>query len=522
MKSLAALLLLAVGLAAAQEGPKPTLLRTATLVAGNLSVSVYDHEIETRDGMLRCWTYVSKGMEKHGQREIVFTLRRMPDLELWGFPEELLDLFETIYTFAAKGQLVNDNGFTIFPPGAQLLRRKGTWGLMYLPAESFEGIDIPPNALTAILVKDYETELIQHGLHYRVAASLAGSYRYFPYPPWSDPDRSAMVTEERFGKSILSKVPVRTMSGITARTAVEVSVPAEPQPRMTDGQGSFGSQIVLSIDRKSVPDIKAALKEIPKGGVHAWLIGPDPTANSRLHWDVDGKRTIILQPPSGPGSWTTGGFVLLGRAGKGLEEKAILLEDGFAAVLSPRSWKELTEALASGRPIEIRGKGENLSLSVEFAKSEKGVRGKAAAMIHIVLFNSDADFAESGISAYTLSGYMDDIGNAVSEVLSAHAELGADGLLVAVAVRPGSRVKVWCEAAEDGFNPSVLRAIEDELEKVRPPLVRAGTVAFSMSGPRWSAAAEGSPGFPKAWTDVVDRTNRSMTMDEILAILWKD
>jgi len=132
MKNLAAALLLAFFVPAIQENSK--LLHTAEVVPGKLSVSVYSHEIETRDGMLRCWTYVSQGTERHGQREIVFTLRRTPEMELRGFPRELFDIFELIHGYAEKGELVSDGGYTVFNPGMRFLGRKGPWGLMYLPA----------------------------------------------------------------------------------------------------------------------------------------------------------------------------------------------------------------------------------------------------------------------------------------------------------------------------------------------------------------------------------------------------
>jgi len=342
----------------------PKLLHTADLAGGGLSVAVWDHEIETRDGMLRCWTYVSRGMEKHGQREVVFTLRRTPDLELFGYPEEVFDLFVMIHGAAAEGRNVNDYGYTVFLPGITLLRRTGDWGLMYLPAEPIEGIDLPPNALQAVLVRDYETKLIQHAFHYRVSTSMAGAYRYYPYPPWSDPDRPAMMTEERFGKSILSKVACRPASGITAKVEFEASLPEELLPGITEGAAGPGSELVLTIDPYSASDLAAALGEIPKKGVQAWLTDPDPDVNSRLYWNADSGSAIVLFPPSGPGSWMTGGFILLGRFGKGLEEKVSVFEDGFAVFLSSGSWNKLKKALDSAEPVVIPGQGERLSLRI--------------------------------------------------------------------------------------------------------------------------------------------------------------
>jgi hypothetical protein len=170
------------------------------------------------------------------------------------------------------------------------------------------------------------------------------------------------------------------------------------------------------VDPKSLPDLMAAFDEIPNGGVHAWLTDPDFDSDSRSYWDTDSGKTAILNTSLGPGSWMTGGFILLGRAGEEFEDMGIPIEDGLSSNLPPESWKKLGEALSSGLAVKIPCQGESLSLRVEFTKSEKGVRGRASAMTQIVLFNTDEKFEEKGIGAHTFSGSISDIGNAVPAV----------------------------------------------------------------------------------------------------------
>ena len=48
------------------------------IVPGKLTVEVYVHSLESSDGTIRCWTYVSSGLWPLGQQEIAFTVKRRP------------------------------------------------------------------------------------------------------------------------------------------------------------------------------------------------------------------------------------------------------------------------------------------------------------------------------------------------------------------------------------------------------------------------------------------------------------
>jgi hypothetical protein len=194
-----------------------------------------------------------------------------------------------------------------------------------------------------------------------------------------------------------------------------------------------------------------------------------------------------------------------------------MMSKAFAALAS------LGLLFVSTAPAPIRAEGLGTSSRIEFPEGQKESKGKAEVMTNIVLFNTDEEFAKSGFRIDAMTGYLEGIWNAVSTVLGGYPELGAEGLLVCVAIRPKSKVKVWVEADEAEFDPAVLSKIAAEVEKLKPPKVRRGTIAFSVAGPRWTVAAgAGGPGFPNAWTEVVKNAAKPMTIDEIIAVLWKD
>ena len=46
------------------------------LVPEELDLRVFRHQVDSLDGPVACWSYVTDGLRRHGQKDIVFTLRR--------------------------------------------------------------------------------------------------------------------------------------------------------------------------------------------------------------------------------------------------------------------------------------------------------------------------------------------------------------------------------------------------------------------------------------------------------------
>lgn len=66
---------------------------TLNVLPGKLAVRVYLHSIDCSLGQLRCWSYVTEGLAAHGQKEIVFTLRRRDSEGDEEFPRQVPDFF---------------------------------------------------------------------------------------------------------------------------------------------------------------------------------------------------------------------------------------------------------------------------------------------------------------------------------------------------------------------------------------------------------------------------------------------
>ena len=403
----------------------------------------------------------------------------------------------------------------------------------HVSSRRFPGAVIPSSALTAVLVREHETELIRRGLYYRVATSLAGAYRYYPYPAWSDFDRKAVVTELMFEKSALSKVPFLSVCGLTVRASVQAE-PRSPEPGVQgmDAEAEFGNEIILRITRKALPQLQAHLQDLSEGGPVALLTDPDSSANSRLFWSADSGETIALHHPSGPGRWITGGFLILGH-GEGIDDRVAVVEDGFAAMLSPGSWEKLKESIASGLPVKIPAADGSSSLSVEFLPAAETTvvptplvetdTNQAVSFGQIFLFNPDDQLVKRGFDAEAAGAYFRDLVKAASAVLAGCQQQDAHGLLIAVGVKPGKKVRVWCEAVEGSLSQETLKKLESELEKVPTLNTRKGPVAFVLTGSLWGRDMKEFPQFPAVWIDATKGSRKAMTVpDGLFKIIWPD
>lgn len=74
------------------------------VVPGQLSVTVFSHPIANVPGAF--WSFVSHGLQIHGQREIVVTLLRRKDEPEAALPRAVVSFFATVHGLAQRGQLV--------------------------------------------------------------------------------------------------------------------------------------------------------------------------------------------------------------------------------------------------------------------------------------------------------------------------------------------------------------------------------------------------------------------------------
>src|SRR5262245_40546552 len=177
------------------------------VLPGELAIRVFVHEIPIGDEGILCWSYVTDGLRRHGQQEMVFTLRRRSEEGEADFPQDPLAFFADVHGLARDGKRVEAGGHTIFTPRVPFLGLNSTVGMAYVPAEDLPGVNYPAPTLAAILLRGDEVHATPVIGSYRVLSLLGGHCRYYPTPPWSDRDRPPVLSRAELEQSLLTRTP---------------------------------------------------------------------------------------------------------------------------------------------------------------------------------------------------------------------------------------------------------------------------------------------------------------------------
>jgi len=255
------------------------------VVAGKVSMRVYLHDIDSQNGPISCWSYVSHGLTAMDQSEIVFTLRRDPGESSDAFPHDPLHLLATIYRLAAGGQRVGPGDVTEFGDRSFLGRH-----LLYVEAQPLEQVSLPPSCLAALLVTADELRAVRAFGTTRVLARLGQASRHYPFPPWSDRRRPGLEFAGAFEGSVLSKVLCAAQPDV--RASVE------------------SNQIVVRARRGAQPTWQDRLADLPDESPLALLTALDPAANGCLVWVPGQSGPEAIGPPGSDGSRLCGCFVV--------------------------------------------------------------------------------------------------------------------------------------------------------------------------------------------------------------------
>jgi len=479
----------------------------AEVIPGELFAAVYAHDIPTADGKVPCWTFVSEGLEKHGQHEIVFSLRRLRRRAYEDVSGDVLAMFKRLYSAIDAGARLNpyDSGELTTDPGMSFLGLKGPRGLFFLPAEMFDGVDVPFEALAAVLVIGDEMEVMDKSSPLRIASMLGAEYRYYPCPPWSDPSRKPVVSAGQFGKSVLNKYARRNTPGVMIRHSL----------------GREKNIISLRVEDGVAAKLASLVTGLPDKGVVALMTDPDPEATMRYAWLPKAGKTGLIFNKLGP--WVTGTFALL-VYGEEMEEGGGRCEDGISLILTPSSWGKLNASLTSFRPCEIvLNDGTTVTTEFIHLSTFDPLKPRAFTPASIQLYQSSDELRARAGEDATLKDYIRLFEVTAAGILADADREGARGILIAVMIKPGQQARTWCEAVEGELADDTLESLAGAFGKISPLQVKDGPVAFMLKGTLWDGKVSAFPEFPKAWSDALAASGRPFTsLDDLAKLIWPD
>ncbi|MFD0581686.1 hypothetical protein [Dactylosporangium darangshiense] len=307
------------------------------LIPGELSVAIDEGGIRTAGGMLPALLYTTDGLERHGQREMVFAVART-GAPAPGFP---LTMARTVHRFAAEGRIVDAGDVSVFGrPGVDVDER--VTGFVYAdpPAALPSTVDLPRPPLVALPLLGGETAVVQRFGHARVLALLGAQERYYPHPWWFRPGRAPVLDDAEFrAATMLSRAPAYSL----------------PFLRVVHD----GDRLELSVSPEDLPSLQEAMREAPE--VCAYLPGLAGTPKTYVWAPGQSGPAAIVAPGGERATRLACNFLLIVRgagaaAVPGEDPQAPTarqVEDGFAVLLTGAMHARLLQAVEAGRPVEI-------------------------------------------------------------------------------------------------------------------------------------------------------------------------
>ncbi|WP_433614465.1 hypothetical protein ACQP2P_08535 [Dactylosporangium sp. CA-139114] len=478
------------------------------LIPGELSVAIDEGGIRTASGMLPALLYTTDGLERHGQREMVFAVART-GAPAAGFP---LTMARTVHRFAAEGRLVDAGDVSVFGrPGVDVDER--VTGFVYAdpPAALASTVDLPRPPLIALPLLGGETAVVQRFGHARVLALLGAQERYYPHPWWFRPGRAPVLDDAEFrAATMLSRAPAYNL----------------PFLRVVHD----GDRLELSVAAEELPALRDAMREAPE--VCAYLPGLAGTPKTYVWAPGQSGPAAIVAPGGERATRLACNFLLIIRdatlggsgrvAGEGPRPPtARQVEDGFAVLLTGAMHARLLQAVEAGRPVEIGLPGGAVRAvafrvgdgSPEPAPAAEGpdavnalpptlLNGVPAATTmaaatgsppaprppgRIVLLTSEEQLRQATTPA-ELSDFLDRARRVV-ERLFAGVRHHTEELMVEFRLAPNRAVAVRIMARPIAPPRELLVVLERQLQALPPPAIHYTEVAFQLHLPIGPAAS---------------------------------
>jgi hypothetical protein len=294
-----------------------------------LSIDVYSHTMPTLLETFPCWTFISRGLFRTGQKEIIISLKKKADENEEDLFEAVVNYYKIITNFAVNKKLVDHGGVTQFGE-----RKFFGHHLLYVEARSIPDIPVPARSLYALLINDEEMTWYQQFGDLRLTAKLGATTRHYPYPSWSDRDRRSVVSEKDREESILSQASLlRNPTVVIFRE---------------------NNEVVLKLNKAHAAYLREAFAELTPDMPLIFLGRLSPDADACLAWDSSQDEPFAISDPSGQGKKIAGCFLLIATDEGPVTVRVV--EDGFGIVMSPENLTGFGQAISSMRPFRMPGK----------------------------------------------------------------------------------------------------------------------------------------------------------------------
>lgn len=472
----------------ASAAPERGLVARRELIPGKLSVSIFSHVIDSMQGPVPCWTYVSDGLWPLGQQEIVFTVKREPGEAELAYPTDLLQLYALIFQQASRKNLVRSGGHTRLGGDVGLLGRGDFQCVLYTHPQSIEGIPVASPYLTALIVTRNELDAADQFGAVRVMTTLGHEYRFYPTAPWVDRKRRELVSPAQMKGSFLDKVERQYL--------YSASVHLEEAQRANPGvaAGAFATRalrgrIVLTLRPGASDAMMRVAAPDAADAPTVFMVGLESTADSCLVFRQGQKNAEAISMPGATGARVAGNFLALVPGAK--RDLGGVVEDGFVMELTQASWKRIREAILAGKPVEVQPSGDGLGFELDWLGDDEQrpigsvhypppsrEQPRAAQRSKEVVLLTPTDQIGKRVEVQLLAEFMKAIDAAVEAAQALPGRTGSN-LTVECEIQPGGK-KSFKIATQPVLHDAITNGLERRLDALSPPDVREAPVRFMI------------------------------------------
>jgi len=296
-----------------------------TVASGDIKVKIYKHNLHMTSKRPLAWSYVTEGLKKDGQQEMVLTLLKRSGEPDSSYPKLPIKLFGLIDQLAKQAKIVTTGGYTEFKNQGFLAPQFK--GLIYAPVTNLQGVPLPDDCIAVVPVTEDEITVYQTAGPSRLMTRLGRDAHFFPCPTWCDRDRSSAFNQgditEMQEDPVFRSAKAQTY-GLTA---------------MQDND-----QLSLRLTDKTSALLLELLDQLPTDSALRLALGIDPRADALLVWETKEQDSRSMIAPAGS-SYHKIGITFLALL-PGLKKNEILTgADGCALMMTAEDFNRFKSAL---------------------------------------------------------------------------------------------------------------------------------------------------------------------------------
>jgi hypothetical protein len=246
----------------------------------DLKVKVYKHKIKAASKHPEAWSFVTEGLKKAGQQEMVLTMLKRPEEPDTSYPKMPLKLFVLIDNLAKEKKIVAAGGYTEFKNQGFLAPQFK--GLIYTPVINLQGVPLPDDCIAVLPITKDEMAVYQTAGPSRVLTRLGKDSHFFPFPTWCDRDRASAFSQDEINE--MKEDPVFRSAKAQTYNLSAIQDKNTLSLRLTD---------------KTADMLLDLLNQLPKDSALRLALGIDSRADALLVWESKANNSRSMIAPEG-------------------------------------------------------------------------------------------------------------------------------------------------------------------------------------------------------------------------------